>query len=196
MSTGLSARRDDEPTMKGTRMTEQQSTPKPEGDPKATEAKPESPKAAEESLGEGGKKALEAERSARQQAETDLKALRSEFDGFKSSLSEAFGVKPATGDGSDALKTMQEQLNQMQRDTSVYRLAAQHSITDEEDLELLRSAKDEAAMTKLAGRLAAKADEKPGIPKPDSTQGGGHGTPPALNSDGLEQALKSKLGIN
>lgn len=89
---------------------------------------------------------------------------------------------------------MQNQLNNMQRDTAIYRLAAQHGITDEDDLDLLRSAKDEAAMTKFAERLAAKATAT-GTPKPDTTQGGGSGTPPALNSDGLEQALKSKLGI-
>lgn len=149
---------------------------------------------ADQPLGEGGKKALEAEREARRQAEADLAALRKDFEGFKGTLSEAFGVKPATGDDTSAtLQQMQEQLNRMQRDGTVYRLAAEHNITDEDDLELLRSAKDEAAMTKLAGRLAAKANT-PGTPKPDATQGG-QGTPPALNSDGLEQALKSKLGI-
>jgi hypothetical protein len=173
----------------------QNNQPKPEGDPKATGTTATAPPKANEPLGDGGKKALEAERTARQQAESDLKALRSEFDGFKSSLSEAFGVKSTKDDGSDALQQMQEQLNSMQRDTVVYRLAAQHGITDEDDLELLRSAKDEAAMTKFAERLAAKAESSSGTPKPDATQGGGSGTPPALNSDGLEQALKSKLGI-
>lgn len=137
--------------------------------------------AANEPLGEPGKKALEAEREARKQAETQLAALRTDFEGFKASLSEAFGVKPATGDNSDALQQMQEQVNTMQRNAAVYRLAAENSITDEGDLELLRSAKDEAAMTKLAGRLAAKADPT-GTPKPDTTQGrqtagGGAGSP-------------------
>ena len=89
---------------------------------------------------------------------------------------------------------LQRHLNAMQHETAVYRLAAQHEITDQDDLELLKSATDEAAMTKLAERLAAKA-AAPGAPKPDATQGGGSGSAPALNSDGLEQALKSKLGI-
>jgi hypothetical protein len=145
-------------------------------------------------LGEGGKKALETERNARKQAEADLATLRKDFDGFKTELSKAFGLQPATGDGTDAVAQLQQQLNTMQHETAVYRLAAQHEITDQEDLELLKSATDEAAMTKLAERLAAKA-AAPGTPKPDATQGGGSGTPPALNSDGLEQALKSKLGI-
>ena len=181
-------------------MTEQQqgAAPKAAAESTTPPADADKAKASQqpaEQLGEGGKKALEAERQARKQAESDLAALRKDFEGFQSKLSEVFGVKSATGDDPNAtLQQMQEQLNQMQRDGLVYRLAAEHQITDEEDLELLRSAKDEAAMAKLAPRLAAKAIQT-GIPKPDATQGGGHGTPPALNSDGLEQALKSKLGI-
>lgn len=165
----------------------------PKADPPKAPAEPA--KSGDQPLGEGGKKALEAEREARKQAEADLATLRKDFEGFQSKLSEAFGVKPATGNGADAITQMQNQLNTMQRDTTVYRLAAQHGITDEDDLDLLRSAKDEAAMTKFAERLAAKANAT-GTPKPDATQGGGSGTPPALNSDGLEQALKSKLGIS
>ena len=158
--------------------------------PKATpDAKSDEP------LGDGGKKALEAEREKRKQAETDLASLRKDFEGFQMKLSEAFGVKPATGDGADAVTQLQQRLDTMQRDTAVYRLAAQHQITDEGDLELLRSATDEAAMTKLAERLAAKAEPTPGTPKPDATQGGSGGTTPALNSNALEEALKAKLGI-
>ncbi|HET7386993.1 MAG TPA: hypothetical protein VFJ19_10060 [Nocardioidaceae bacterium] len=160
-----------------------------------TAAEPQTPQQpASESLGDGGKKALEAEREARREAEKNLNALKSEFEGFKTSLSEAFGVKPKQGQDGDALKTVQEQLAQMQRETAVFRLAAQHHIDDPDDLDLLKSAKDETAMTKLAERLAAKAESTPGTPKPDATQGG-KADPPALNSDGLEQAIKSKLGI-
>lgn len=164
----------------------------------ATQAKAaEPPKTDDAPLGDAGKKALEAERDARKKAEGDLAALRKDFDGFKTELSKAFGIQPATGDGADAVTQLQQQLNAMQRETAVYRLAAQHEITDEDDLELLKSATDEAAMTKLAGRLAAAKAATPGTPKPDATQGGGSGgsAPLALNSDGLEQALKSKLGI-
>jgi hypothetical protein len=162
--------------------------------PKAPPAAATPPKT-DEPLGEGGKKALEAEREARRQAEADLADLRKNFEGFQAKLSEAFGVKSATGEGDDAVTQLQTRLNTMQHETAVYRLAAKHEITDEGDLELLKSATDEAAMTKLAERLAAAKASTPGTPKPDATQGGGAGTPPALNSDGLEQALKSKLGI-
>lgn len=148
-----------------------------EADPSGTDSKPDADKAdpgkKDEPLGDAGKKALEDERTARKQAESDLKALRSEFDGFKTSLSEAFGVKSAKGDDGDAIKQVQDQLASMQREAAVYRIAAQHKITDDGDLELLKSAKDEQAMNKLGERLAAKAedDKKPGTPKPDATQG-------------------------
>lgn len=151
-------------------------TPTPPATPAASEPQ-DPPKAdpaakVDEPLGEPGKKALEAERDARKAAEADLSALRSEFDSFKTALTEAVGVKPKKGDDGDALTQVQQQLQQMQRENAVFRLAAEHGITDKEDLDLLRSATDEQAMTKLAGRLAAKAEAAPGTPKPDATQGG------------------------
>ena len=177
----------DEPTTTTTAAT---TDPPKAGPPKTT-----SPAKGDEPLGDGGKRALEAEREARKQAESDLAALRKDFEGFQSKLSEAFGIQPATGGETDAVAQLQERLNTMQHETAVYRLAAQHEITDEGDLELLKSATDEAAMKKLAERLASAKATTPGTPKPDATQGGGSGSAPALNSDGLEQALRSKLGI-
>jgi len=170
----------------------------PSTDPKPTapagDPKPD-PKG-NDPLGDNGKKALEAERDARKQAEADLKALRGEFDGFKKSLTEAFGVKPDNGND-DALGQVQQQLAAMQHESLVYRLAAQHHIDDEGDLDLLKAATAEHA-PKLAERLAAKAEAetKPGTPKPDATQAGGAGgtTPPALNSDALTDALKAAVG--
>lgn len=138
-------------------------TPDPSGDGK------------EEPLGEGGKKALTAEREARKAAEEQATALRGEFDTFRTALTEALGIKSDKGDD-DALTQVQQQLAQMQRENSVFRVAAENGITDKDDLDLLRSATDEQAMSKLAGRLAAKV-ETPGTPKPDATQGGTGGTP-------------------
>lgn len=131
---------------------------------------------ADEPLGEGGKKALDAERDARKAAESQLSTLRNEFDAFKTALTEAVGVKPKKGEEGDALTQVQQQLAQMQRENAVFRVAAEHGISDKDDLDLLRSATDEQAMSKLAGRLAAKADATPGTPKPDATQGGTGGT--------------------
>jgi hypothetical protein len=93
------------------------------------------------------------------------------------------------------VSTLQEQVSEMQRERLVNKVARKHQITDDDDIEILTSAKDEQAMERLAARLAAKAaDSSPGTPKPDLTQGGS-GAPPALNSSALEDALKAKLGI-
>lgn len=153
-----------------------------EADPAPADAPPADPapssadKDGDEPLGEGGKKALDAERDARKAAEGQLSALRGEFDAFKTALTEAVGVKPEKGKEGDPLTQVQQQLAQMQRENAVFRIAAEHSITDKDDLDLLRSATDEQAMSKLAGRLAEKAAETPGTPKPDATQGGTGGS--------------------
>lgn len=147
----------------------------------ADEPKPDDPPAGDpkqdEPLGEGGKKAIEAEREARKKAEQEFAALRGEFGDFKKSLSEAFGIKPEKGKpDDDTLATIQQQLAGMQHEAAVLRLANEHRITDADDLELLGSTKDAEAMSKLAVRLAKKADDtpdpkkKPG-PRPDLSQG-------------------------
>src|SRR5690349_19179346 len=84
--------------------------------PKADPPKADPPVRGDEPLGEGGKKALEAEREARKQAEADLADLRKNFEGFQAKLSEAFGVKSATGNGDDAVTQLQQQLNTMQHE--------------------------------------------------------------------------------
>ena len=129
------------------------------------------PDPADAPLGEGGKKALDAEREARKSAEQSLGALRGEFETFKTSLVEALGVKAGKAGETDALAAVQEQVAQMQRENAVLRLATEHNISDKDDLDLMRSATDEQAMAKLAGRLAAKA-ATPGTPQPDPSQGG------------------------
>lgn len=149
----------------------------PGSDPGAGDPAPAGdPKPGDEPLGEPGKKALDAERDARKSAEGQLTALRGEFDAFKTALTQAVGVDPKKGDEGDALTQVQQQLASMQRENAVFRVAAENGITDKDDLDLLRSATDEQAMSKLAGRLAAKADATPGTPKPDATQGGTGGS--------------------
>lgn len=75
-----------------------------------------------------------------------------------------------------------------------WRIAAKHGISDE-DAETFLTAGDEESLTRQAERLSAMAQSTTLTPKPDLTQGGQGGTPPALNSDALEEALRSKLGI-
>lgn len=75
-----------------------------------------------------------------------------------------------------------------------WRIAATHGINDA-DAETFLTGTDEATLTRQATRLAEmRAAVTSNTPKPDLTQGGG-GNPPALNGDGLEEAIKSKLGI-
>lgn len=60
----------------------------------------------------------------------------------------------------------------MQHENTVERVARVNGITDDADIEFLRSAKDEDHMNKLAVRLkAASEPAAPGTPKPDRTQG-------------------------
>lgn len=149
-------------------------------DDQKSDAKTDS-KAADQALGEGGKKAIESERAARKAAEEQAKALKGEFDTFKKAMTEALGVKTKDGDKEqDALTAIQEQLAAMQRESSVLKLANEHKITDAKDLELLATAKDADSMKRLAERLApkeqdgdAKSSRKP---KPDRGQGGSGGS--------------------
>lgn len=135
----------------------------------------------DEPLGEGGKKAIEAEREARKVAQDEAKALKGEFGALKDALAEAFGIKPKEGDDGNAVLTaVQKQLADMQHEAAVLKLANEHKITDATDLELLATAKDADALKKLAERLAPKEQDgdakSPRKPKPDRGQGGSGGS--------------------
>lgn len=138
--------------------------PKPDGD------KP---------LGPNGEKALESERTARKELERQVQQLQQQHTTQMSALAEAFGIKPEGAKPEEMVSTLQQQVSEMQHRLLVDRVARKHQITENDDLELLASAKDEQVMDRLATRLAAKAGEGeagPGTPKPDLTQGGQGGT--------------------
>jgi hypothetical protein len=155
-------------------------------------------------LGPAGEKALKAQREANKAMKAQLDELQQGNKQFKDTLAAALGIK--TDDGkddqqADLLASVQEQIRGMQREAAVLKLANAHQITDEADLELLASAKDDEAMKRLAERLAPTADESKEEkgkrqPKPDRTQGGGSGGQ-ADNSGvshgrGLYQASRGK----
>jgi membrane protein involved in colicin uptake len=73
-------------------------------------------------------------------------------------------------------------------------VALAHGLS-KEDAELLDDLTDEEAMRRLAGRLAAANEDKRKQGNHVPNEGGKGGEPPALNSNALEDALKSKLGI-
>jgi len=138
-------------------------------------------------LGDGGKKAIQAEREARKAAEDAAKSLQTQLDEIKaaqmSDLEKAQAQAKSYEDA--AAKATAEALR--------WRIAAKHGISDE-DAETFLTGNDEASLTRQAERLASLATTAPTTPKPDRTQGG-TGEPVALNSDALENALRSKLGI-
>lgn len=135
---------------------------------------------ADKPLGPNGEKALTAEREARKDLERTVATMQQSQKDQMAALAAALGVKPdAKDDGTALIATLQKQVADMQRESLVYRVAAAHNLTATDDIDFLKSAKDEDTMTKLAVRLAANAaaDEKPGTPKPDLTQGGKGGGP-------------------
>ena len=85
-----------------------------------------------------------------------------------------------------------EQANQSAIESLRFRIAAEKGITD--NVDLILTAGDEDTMRRQADLWVSRTPETTAGPRPDLTQGGS-GQPPALNSDGLEDALRSKLGI-
>lgn len=116
----------------------------------------------------GGPKALAAEREARAAAEKELQAYKDrEAEAEKLKLSD---IERAQTEAAEAAKATESAQAELAR----YKVAAKHGITDEDDLELLATASDEATMERLAGRLAGRADadsRPPNTPKPDQSGG-------------------------
>lgn len=139
-------------------------------------------------LGDGGKKALQAEREARKQAEQQAKSLQAQIDSLNaekmSDLEKAQAAAKVAADEAAAAKV--EALR--------YRLAAKHGISDE-DATLFLTASDEAAMQAQAERLAARTatqDSTP-RPRPDLTQGGQGKPVKGTTGDQFAAFIESKL---
>lgn len=114
-------------------------------------------------LGEGGIKALTAEREARKAAEAKVATFEAErAEAAKANLSE---VERAQAEKAETAKERDDAKAELSR----YKVAAKHGITDEDDLELLAAAPDEATMERLAARMASTGAAK--TPKPDLSQG-------------------------
>ena len=142
---------------------------------------------ADEKLGEPGKKALQSERENRKAAEKERDELRAQLEKIaRANESEAERLQRER----DEAKAAAEQVPQKVADHLRDYLAEIHGI-DEERRSLYLTSNDPATLLKQAMGLAERT---PTSPKPDPTQGG-QGAPVALNSNGLEQALKTKLGI-
>jgi hypothetical protein len=152
--------------------TEPTGTEEPQGDPAAE-------------LGDAGKKALDTERNARKAAEKAAADLQRQLDEINRANESA--LEKAQREAKEA----QEAAAKATSDALRFRVAAKFGIS-EDDADLFLTGADEATLERQAARLVERT---PTSPLPDPSQGGKGGASPALNSDGLEEALKSKLGI-
>ena len=140
--------------------------------------------------GETPEQTIEALRAALAKANGEAKENRlkaSELDKIKQA--QMSDLERAQGEAEAA----KAEVARAQAEAVRWRIAAKHGISDE-DAETFLTGADEQTLTRQAQRLAALSTATAGTPKPDLTQGG-QGTASALNSDGLEEALRAKLGI-
>lgn len=93
----------------------------------------------------------------------------------------------------DRLRELETERDTALRDALRFKVASKYGIGGD-DADLFLTGSDEETLTRQAERLAAREDErsKTGNHVPAE---GRQATALALNSDGLEDALKSKLGI-
>lgn len=160
-------------------------------DETSTPASPEpadtEPSESTESLGEGGIKALTAERRRANAAEKEAKALKARLDEIEAAqLSE---TEKATKRAAEA----EARVAQAEASVKRFRIAARFGMTDEE-ADLILTGGDEEMMTRQAELFTARSKAA----KPNGVQVPAEGkvpAPPALNSDDLESALKEKLNI-
>jgi hypothetical protein len=154
--------------------------------PAETEASAEVEAPDTQELGDGGKKALQAERDARKSAEkanAELAARLKEFEDSKLSDLER-AQKEAAENAAELARLRSENVrNKVAIDKGVPADLVEFLTGDTE------------------GDIAAKADlllarlNTPGTPKPDPSQGA-RGEAAALNGDPLLSTIKNKLGLN
>lgn len=169
------------------------STQPPEGGPTPLEGDPPAPapvvdpQLTEQPLGEGGKKALEAERKRADELQKQLKALAPLTE-----LVDAIrGGKHIPEDEKTKIEQLQEQLAQMQAETVKERLgrlrlevATEAGLTAQQAARLQGSTRDElVADAEALKQLFPTAEEPQGPrrPAPDPSQGG-RGAPPDLQT--------------
>lgn len=130
--------------------TEQPSEPTEQGDP------------AEAPLGEGGKKALQAERDRAKAAEQQAAEFKRRLDEIEAAnLSD---LERAQRQAQEA----QEAATKATAEALRFRVAAKHGITDE-DADLFLTGTDAETLERQAARLVERT---PTAPKPDPSQGG------------------------
>jgi hypothetical protein len=159
------------------------------GDPAANPAAGD-PQPQDEPLGEGGKKALEAERKARTELEKELKALSETYAPLKGLVDAIRGGKQGVADEDKTdVERLQEQLAELKAENEKERLgrlrlevATASGLTPEQAARLQGSTREELAADAAALLELFPAAQEPAGPRrpaPDPTQGG-RGAPPDL----------------
>lgn len=128
-------------------------------------------------------KAREQEKRAKDNADA-AKRLAEIEDAQKSEAEKA----------ADRLAQAEQRATQAEARALRREVAIEHGLSSA-DAELLDNLTDEQAMRRLAERLAAANEDRRKNGNHVPSEGGRGGEPPALNSNSLENALKSKLGI-
>lgn len=139
-------------------------------------------------LGDAGKKALDRMKAERNEAKQQAATLQAQLDEFKRANESE--LDRAQREATEA-KAEVEKLPSLVADQLRDHLAEIHNISAEQR-ELYLTSSDPSVLLKQAMGLV---DRTPTGPRPDLTQGGNGTAPLALNSNGLEDALKTKLGI-
>jgi len=135
-------------------------------------------------LGDGGKKALDAERRRANALDKQLKAILAERENAETAkLSELEQAKRAAADAATRLA-------EYERTTLRQKVALEKGLPA--SLVSRLQGDDEESLSTDADALLALLNV-PTTPKPDPSQGAKAALP--LNGDALEQALRNKLGI-
>jgi aminopeptidase N len=156
-----------------------------------TTAEPTAPAEAEattepQELGDGGKKALQAERDARKAADKAVAELQAKLKTFEDANKSELELAQQTA------AEAQAQVAQLRAENIRKSVALTKGVPA--DLEEFLTGETEEEVAAKADLLMARL-ATPGTPKPDPSQGAKAGAH-ALGGDPLLDALKNKLGIN
>lgn len=107
--------------------------------------------------------------------------LEDKLNGLRNGLAGLAGLEGKKASTDDLVANLTETVGTIKHELLVERVARENKIDDNDDLELIRGLTDEAAMRKLAARLASATEAatggKPKSPKPDGSVGTGDGKP-------------------
>ena len=138
---------------------------------------------AEEPLGEGGKKALDAERNARKAAEKAAADFKKRLDEIEAAnLSD---LEKAQRQAQEA----QEAATKATADAARFRVAAKYGLSDE-DADLFLTGSDPDVLERQAAALVART---PAGPKPDRSQGAKGDSGAKTTADSFAEFFRTTL---